>query len=96
MNLAVLLYRNTDNPQNLPDEWPAECVELGDVTTMPGPTWQLMTRDEYDLYREQHQHLYDAWLIDNPKPTVKAPDPLAIIADLQAQIDALKTQIGAG
>jgi len=47
MNIAVLKYQFIENkPSGIPDEWPAETIELGDNTELPGENWVLMTQEE--------------------------------------------------
>ena len=66
MNLAVLLYQYADNPKGIPAVWPAEVVELGTGTNLPGVNWLLMTSAEYASYLALHQAEYDAWQSANP------------------------------
>lgn len=94
MNLAVKLYRDAANPRNIPGDWPAEVIELGDKTELPDGPWMLMTIEQYTAYKAERQSAYTAWEAANPLPSSAAPDPLTVIADLQAQIDALKAQLG--
>ena len=89
MNLAVQLYSNApSNPLGIPGVWPASVIELGDSTTLPDGSYQLMTDDELATYRSTHQSAYDAWYFpwlssqpaNIPKPTqveITAQPPFA-------------------
>ncbi len=76
-DLCVQMYGDTENPQNLPVDWPAfaeECVEA------PDETWQVMTPSEYAQYRQERQATYDAWVVAH------TPDPnIAIVAAIRAE-----------
>ncbi len=62
MNLAVLKYQFvTIKPAGIPDEWPAEIVNLGTSTELPGQDWVLMTEAEYGAHILLHQSTYDTW-----------------------------------
>jgi hypothetical protein len=62
MNLAVRLYANApSNPLNVPGVWPEDVVDLGDGTTLPDNSYQLMTDTQLLAYRSVHQQVYDAW-----------------------------------
>jgi hypothetical protein len=73
MKLAVLLYRDTVNVNNIPGEWPAEVSEVEDNVTINSPLIE-MTVEQYNDYRYHKQHLYDAWEeqyeVSNLKPIV--------------------------
>jgi hypothetical protein len=62
MNIAVLKYQFvTEKPVGIPDEWPAETINLGDSITLPGENWVLMTDSEYQDYITTNQSSYDTW-----------------------------------
>jgi hypothetical protein len=64
MNLAVQLYSNApSNPLSVPGVWPANVVELGDGTTLPDGTYQLMTLDDFINYKSIYQSTYDTWYL---------------------------------
>lgn len=56
--IAVLTYRYTDNPNNIPLDWPAQVQET-DVS--PGPNWVMMTTNEYNAYIDTNKPAYDVW-----------------------------------
>ena len=60
MQIAVKFYKDVSNPNNLPVEWPAECVELRDGQPCPDGC-QEMTMDEYHTYRAVHKGKYEDW-----------------------------------
>lgn len=63
-NLAVKTYEFvTSKPAGIPDEWPAEVRELGESTTLPDESgeWVLMTREEFNEYKDEHQSAYETW-----------------------------------
>lgn len=64
MDLAVLKYQYVDKPVGMPDEWPAEVVELTEGISFPpdGRTgWVQMTIAEYIAHRETYQSAYDTY-----------------------------------
>jgi len=63
MNHAVLLYKDTSNPQGIPGEWPCETQPLGTGTTLPkdGRNWQLMTDAELTARLEQYAPDKETW-----------------------------------
>ena len=65
MNLAVLTYQHVDNPKGIPNAWPAEVIELGNDTSLPGVNWVLMSTSEYLSYIAQYQGQYDTWAASN-------------------------------
>lgn len=60
MKLHVLLYRDADNPRQIPWLWPAQVREMDDEAAPDAP-WLEMSLDEYNHYRAQHQNEFDAW-----------------------------------
>jgi hypothetical protein len=85
MNLAVKLYSNApSNPLNIPGAWPYEVIELGESTTLPDNTYQLMTSQELVEYRSNHQAEYDAWYVPYVASLpVSTPQPAAVIVTSQ-------------
>lgn len=82
MNLAVLTYQYADNPKSIPSAWPANIIELGSDTNLPGANWILMTTLEYSSYISQHLSEYNAWLAANPPQSgdiVKDPSSSEIV-----------------
>ena len=62
MQIAVKLYRDTDNPDGLPPLWPAETVEIADGAALPdGFTERLYGYDDLASYKAQYQSSFDAW-----------------------------------
>lgn len=67
MRLAVKFYGEiSERPAGIPVLWPALVIEEGqagfhDVDS----SWVVMTFDEYEKYRSQHQSEYDAWSAEN-------------------------------
>jgi hypothetical protein len=63
MNNAVLLYKDTPNPQGIPGEWPCETKPLGDGTMLPndGRNWQLMTDEELQARIDQYAADKEIW-----------------------------------
>jgi hypothetical protein len=64
MNLAVKLYGEIEvglKPTGIPDEWPAEIIELGESEDLPDETWVLMTVSNYATYRANHISEYVTW-----------------------------------
>jgi hypothetical protein len=48
---SVLLYRDAANPENVPDDWPAEVLYIPDGPNVSvNPPRVLMTNDEYNAY----------------------------------------------
>lgn len=52
----VLLYRDTDNPLQIPEEWPARTS----LKPKESP-WIEMDESEYASYRQQHWAAYSRW-----------------------------------
>lgn len=66
MNLAVLKYQFvTNKPEGIPDSWPAETIELGNSTELPGENWVLMTKEEFDSHVADNKSDYDSWYFSN-------------------------------
>lgn len=64
MDLAVLKYQFVSKPNNMPNEWPAEVVELTDGVPFPpdGRTgWVQMTREDYADHVAEYQAAYNEW-----------------------------------
>lgn len=75
MRLAVLLYANAvENPEGLPNSWPAVVQELKEESPSPVAPWLEMQKWEYDDYRTAHQSDYDAWFAALP-PVPPQPNP---------------------
>lgn len=55
--LDVLLYKDTNNPQALPGDWPAQTAP---TDGRPAP-WTLMSEQELEDHMELFQAAYDAW-----------------------------------
>lgn len=70
MNLAVKLYKDcADKPEGIPDQWPAEVVELGDKVDLPhGEGWALMKKDEFAAHVEQEKSKYEEWAASQEEP----------------------------
>jgi hypothetical protein len=49
-NYSVLLYKNTQNPDGIPGDWPATVVLLPDDVHEVDPPHQIMTDTEYNEY----------------------------------------------
>lgn len=77
MNLAVKKYQDVSyQPEGMPDEWPAEVIELGESTTLPaGDGWVLMTTQELADHRAEYQEDYDTWWAQQPPPPELDPEP---------------------
>lgn len=96
MDLAVKYYNQVANPQGIPGWWPAEVRELADGASPPDDDWYVMSLAGYGDWIERHQAEYDDWARLNPKPVAPPQeDPMALIADLQAQVAALQAAIQA-
>ena len=63
MNIAVLKYEFVSNkPAGISDEWPAETIELGESTTLPGEDWVLMTQAQLTAHKATYQAAYDSYV----------------------------------
>jgi len=63
MNIAVLKYEFVSNkPAGISDEWPAETIELGESTTLPGEDWVLMTQAQFTAHKAAYQAVYDSYI----------------------------------
>lgn len=63
MNIAVLKYQYvSDKPAGIPDEWPAETIELGEGTTLPGQDWVLMTVEELATHIAAYKAAHDSYV----------------------------------
>lgn len=75
MYLAVLVYKYvSDRPAGMPECWPAQVVELGDVAALPdnlsaNDGWVVMFYDDYIAYRAQYQSMFDTWYAQYTAPT---------------------------
>lgn len=78
MTLYVKLYKDTDNPFNLPEDYPADAVELDKD---PGPPWVQMERREYESLVAKSQDIART-LIDQKKAEKSSSDA--------QKLDALK------
>jgi hypothetical protein len=76
MDLAVLKYQYVDKPVGMPDEWPAEVVELNDGVIFPPDSrtgWVIMTQAEYANHIATYQADYDAYAaasVLDPTPAI--------------------------
>ena len=62
MNIAVLKYQFVENkPSGIPDEWPAETIELGDGNQLPGENWVLMTQEQLEEHYTTYADAYDTY-----------------------------------
>jgi len=64
MDLAVLKYQYVDKPLGMPDEWPAEVVELHEGVIYPPDErtgWVRMTQAEYANHIVTYQDAYNAY-----------------------------------
>jgi len=66
-NLAVRLWSAESSSAaeviaGIPLAWPSQVIELGNDTTLPDNTYQLMTTDDFATYRATHQSDYNAYL----------------------------------
>lgn len=79
MILAVKFYKDVPNPQAIPSDWPARCIELDDDATVPDG-YVGMTPKEYEQYKELHRASYEAWeeLIHKPNLEKQAKREKAI------------------
>lgn len=88
--LAVKFYSQVaqdQKPAGIPDNWPAECVELHNNESAFDDTWTIMTRDEYVAYRADAQEAFDAWV----QSTIIPPDQAAIqLAYVKSRIAAAR------
>lgn len=72
MKLLVKFHRDVDRkPRHIPDDWPAEVVELPTGYAPPprclGPEWVTMTKKEYADYRTEHW--VETKIPERPAPT---------------------------
>ena len=74
MNLAILRYQDTDNPNGVPGEWPAQSEVVDEVHPFPGSPWIAMTDAELTAYCAARQALYTAWY---QAFTAPPPEPVA-------------------
>lgn len=74
MNLAILRYQDTDNPQGCPGEWPARSEVVDEAHPFHGSPWLAMTDTELVAYCEARQALYTAWY---QAFTAPPPEPVA-------------------
>jgi hypothetical protein len=72
MQLAVIKNLHvTEKPAGIPDEWPAEVVELSDGVAFPPDErtgWIVMTQPEYAAHLAANKASYDAWLVTQLPP----------------------------
>ena len=59
--LAVKFYKDVENPQNIPELWPAKCIEFEDKKELPDGNWSIFTYDEFLDYKEQLKDAYAKW-----------------------------------
>lgn len=66
MYLAVKKWPNMAScPVDMPAEWPAEVVELGESQTLPSGDYVLMTTAEYEAHRALYRADYDVYAAAN-------------------------------
>jgi hypothetical protein len=61
---AVKLYRDVNNPENIPDEWPAELRIIASAADCVPPEI-AMNEFEYQSYLELHSAKKEAWNIEH-------------------------------
>lgn len=65
MKLAVKLYETEEGyPENfsLPGSWPSQVVELSDEEDPPDSTYQIMTKEEFESYKDSQMASYESWI----------------------------------
>lgn len=89
MNLAVKLFSEVINkPVGIPDAWPAEVIELGEGTELPGPAWTLMTSAEFAAHKATHAADYNAYLAPSVLIAAKQAKIAQLKKDLESYIDS--------
>jgi hypothetical protein len=72
MDLAVLKNQYVaDKPAGMPNEWPAEVVELSDGVAFPPDEragWIVMTQAEYGAHLAANRESYVAWIATQQLP----------------------------
>lgn len=58
--LDVQFYSQVSNPDGIPTDWPAKCVEIDDALPVT-PSHTRMTLAQFAAYRAARQAAYDAW-----------------------------------
>ena len=72
INIAVLKYQFvSDKPVGIPNEWPAETIELGENTNLPSEDWVLMTQIELETHKAIYKSAYDSWLQTYSTPNIE-------------------------
>lgn len=65
--LAVKFYSQVENPQLIPEVWPAACYEFDDSQHIPAAEWTVMTYDELLAHKEKYKSEYASWKENNTK-----------------------------
>lgn len=100
--VAVQFYSQIpvdQKPAGIPDQWPAQCIELHNNESAFDDSWTIMSKAEYSAWKMDHQAEFDAWVVSTTIP----PDQAALqLAYVQSRISAarifgigLVTQYGA-
>jgi hypothetical protein len=91
MNLAVQLYSDApSNPLGVPGVWPSSIVDLGEGTTLPDDTYQLMTQADYLTYIQTYQAVYDAWFttyLQTIPVNIPVPNPVTVTSTVTTQFE---------
>lgn len=58
--LDVKFYSQVANPDGIPSDWPAQCVEIDDALPVTAGATR-MTLTQFASYRSARQAAYDAW-----------------------------------
>lgn len=64
MNLAVKIYQDVPfelRPLDIPIVWPAEIIELGESSELPGAGYTLMTTEDLAAYKLFHLAAFNTW-----------------------------------
>jgi hypothetical protein len=76
MKLAIKLYATeTDKPAGIPDVWPSKTIEIADDAKVPDNTYQIMTLEEYNVYKATNLAVYNTW-----STAYLAPTPIQIVS----------------
>lgn len=85
MKLAVVFYRDKENPYNIPEEWPAEVKELPDDADV-GPNRTEMSLEEYKNHIATHQASYDRWKSEVWEPMMERKRKYKRMMDLMQDL----------
>ena len=90
MHLAVKFYKDVPNPNSLPPEWPATCIELKDGEPCPEGCVE-MNIEEYHTYRAVHKGKYEDWHQNVYSPKEKERQKLVkLVGNLETLADSYK------